>query len=126
MIPFVSEKLDLEVTSVALPMVTLIPEDVERELKEIVGNDYCHLTELDRIVLVLAHRSGEINNIGIQRYRHEHPREIGECLKRLVNKCWLGQFGRARDTYYTLPGQGQSDLLSLFPSSEHYESSSEH
>ncbi|MFP4101852.1 ATP-binding protein, partial [Coleofasciculus sp.] len=37
LIPFVSEKLDLEVTSVALPMVSLIPQDVEIELKEIVG-----------------------------------------------------------------------------------------
>jgi ATP-dependent DNA helicase RecG len=43
-----------------------------------------------------------------------------------VNKGWLEQFGRARGTYYTLPSQGQSDLLSLFPSSEHYEPSSEH
>jgi ATP-dependent DNA helicase RecG len=126
LIPLVSEKLDLEVTSVALPMASFIPEDVERELKEIVGDNYCNLTELDRTVLMLAHRFGEINNIGIQRYRHEHPREIGECLKRLVNKGWLEQFGRARGTYYTLPSQGQSDLLSLFPSSEHYEPSSEH
>ena len=107
-------------------MASFIPEDVERELKEIVGDNYCNLTELDRTVLMLAHRFGEINNIGIQRYRHEHPREIGECLKRLVNKGWLEQFGRARGTYYTLPSQGQSDLLSLFPSSEHYEPSSEH
>ncbi|MBD1890518.1 RNA-binding domain-containing protein [Coleofasciculus sp. FACHB-SPT9] len=126
LIPLVSEKLDLEVTSVALPMASFIPEDVERELKEIVGDNYCNLTELDRIVLVLAHCSGEINNMGVQRYRHEHPREIGECLKRLVNKGWLEQFGRGRGTHYTLPSQGQSDLLSLFPSSEHYEPSSEH
>jgi ATP-dependent DNA helicase RecG len=126
LIPFVSEKLDLEVTSVALPMVSLIPQDVERELKEIVGDDYCNLTELDRIVLVLAHCSGEINNMGVQRYRHEHPREIGECLKRLVNKGWLEQFGRGRGTHYTLPNQRQSDLLSLLPSSEHYELNSEH
>jgi ATP-dependent DNA helicase RecG len=126
LIPLVSEKLDLEVTSVDLPMLSLIPEDVERELKEIVGDDYFNLTEIDRIVLVLAHRSGEINNMGVQRYTQEHPREIGECLKRLVNKGWLEQFGRGRGTHYTLPNQRQSDLLSLFPSSEHYELSSEH
>ncbi len=125
--PLVSEKLDLELTSVALSMVSLIPENVEKELKEIVGDDsYCGLTELDRIILVLAHRFGNISNADIQCYRQEHPREIGECLKRLVNKGWLEQFGRGRGTHYTLPNQNQSDLLSLFPSSEHYESSSEH
>ncbi|NES20794.1 MAG: hypothetical protein F6K41_18135 [Symploca sp. SIO3E6] len=125
--PLVSEELDLEMTSVTLPMVSLIPENVEKELREIVGdNSYCSLTELDRIILVLAHRFVEISNADIQCYRKEHPREIGECLKRLVNKGWLKQFGRGRGTYYTLPNQHQSDLLSLFPSSEHYESSSEH
>ncbi|WP_207714388.1 hypothetical protein [Scytonema sp. UIC 10036] len=32
-LPFVSEKLDLELTTVALPMISLIPEEVERKLK---------------------------------------------------------------------------------------------
>jgi len=126
-IPLVSEKLDLEITSVTLPMVSLIPENVEKELREIVGDDsYCSLTELDRIILVLAHGFGKISNADIQCYRKEHPREIGECLKRLVNNGWLEQFGRSRGTYYTLPNQYQPDLLLLFPNSEHYESSSEH
>ncbi|MCA1991966.1 MAG: hypothetical protein LDL41_07955 [Coleofasciculus sp. S288] len=43
-----------------------------------------------------------------------------------MNKGWLEQFGRGRGTHYTLPNQRQPDLLSLFPSSEHYELSSEH
>jgi ATP-dependent DNA helicase RecG len=125
-IPLVSEKLDLEVTSVSLPMLSLIPEDVERELREIVGDDYCSLTELDRIILVLAHRFGEINNVDVQRYSYEHPREIGECLKRLVKNGWLERDGRGRGTHYALPNQRRQDLFSLLPSSEHYEPSSEH
>jgi ATP-dependent DNA helicase RecG len=125
--PLVSEKLDLEMTSVALPMVSLIPENVEKELREIVGDDsYCSLTELDRIILVLAHGFGDISNADIQCYRQEHPREIGECLKRHVKNGWLEQSGRGRGTHYNLPNQCQPDLLSLLPSSEHYESSSEH
>jgi hypothetical protein len=36
------------------------PENVEEELREIVGNDYCELTELDRIILVLAHQFGDL------------------------------------------------------------------
>ncbi|MEG4800214.1 putative DNA binding domain-containing protein [Microcoleus sp. ARI1-B5] len=124
--PLVSEKFDLEMTSVALPMLSLIPEDVEQELKEIVGDNYCQLTELDRIILVLAHQFGEISNSDIQCYRQEHPRDIGECLKHLVNNGWLAQSGRGRGTQYALPNKGQSDLLSLLPSSEHNEPSSVH
>ncbi len=38
LIPLVSEKSNLEMTSFALPMVSLIPENVEKELREIAGN----------------------------------------------------------------------------------------
>ncbi|MEG4170945.1 MULTISPECIES: RNA-binding domain-containing protein [unclassified Microcoleus] len=124
--PLVSEKLELEMTFVALPMVSMIPENVEKELREIVGDDYCQLTELERIILILAHQSGEISNADIQCYSREHPRDIGECLKRFVNNGWLERSGRGRGTQYALPNKGQPDLLSLIPSSEHYEPSSEH
>jgi len=124
--PLVSEELDLEMTSVTLPMVSLIPENVEKELREIIGDDYCELTELDCIILVLAHQFGDICNSDIQCYRREHPRDIGDCLKRLVNNGWLERSGRGRGTYYALVNQEQSDLLGLLPSSEHYEQSSEH
>ena len=131
-IPLVSEKLELEMTSVALPMLSLIPENVEKELREIVGDNYCELTELDRIILVLAHQFGNICITDIQVYRQEHPRDIGECLKRHVKNGWLEQSGRGRGTYYALPNQSQPDLLSMLPSehykpnSEHYDSNSEH
>ena len=124
--PLVSEKLELEMTLVVLPMVSMIPENVEKELREIVGDDYCELSELERIILILAHQSGEISNADIQCYSREHPRDIGECLKRFVNNGWLERSGRGRGTQYALPHKGQPDLLSLIPSSEHYEPSSEH
>lgn len=124
--PLVSEKLDLEMTSVTLPMMSLTPENIEKELREIVGDNYCELTELDRIILVLAHQFRDICNTDIQLYRREHPRDIGECLKRLVNNGWLERSGRDRGTNYILVNQKQSDLLPLLPSSEHYELSSEH
>ncbi|MDJ0735030.1 MAG: putative DNA binding domain-containing protein [Nostocaceae cyanobacterium] len=125
-IPLVSEKLELEMTSVTLPTLSFIPENIEKELREIVGDNYCELTELDRIILVLAHQFGDICNTDIQFYSKEHPRDIGDCLKRLVNKGWLESSGRGRGTHYSLANQEQPDLLSLLPSSEHYEPSSEH
>lgn len=125
--PFVSEKLDLELTNVTLPMISLIPEEVERELKKIVGYNYCELTELERIILVLAHRFGEISNTDIQCFCREHPRDIGECLKHLVNKNWLESSGKGRGTYYSLFKQEKTgDLLSILSSSKYNEPNSEH
>lgn len=124
--PLVSEKLDVEMTSIALPMISLIPENVAKELKEIVGEHYCELTELDRIVLIAAHRFEAINNGDIQRYRKEHPKEIGDCLKRLVNKGYLKQSGHGRGTQYNLAEREQSNFLLLTSDSEHLPESSEH
>ena len=124
--PLVSEKLDLEVTSVNLPMTSFIPEAVEVELKRIIGDAYRQLGDLDRIILVLAHQFEEISNTDIQRYRSEHPRDISEHLRNLVQNGWLHQSGKCRGTRYTLSNQNSSAQLSLLPSSEHYPPSSEH
>jgi ATP-dependent DNA helicase RecG len=124
--PLVYEDLDLEVTSVNLPMVSMIPEEVIGVLKELVGDEYATLPELERIALALAHRFGEIRNKDIQQYKNEHPRTIGECLKRLVQKGWLQQSGRSRGTSYTLSSCQDTDQLSLLPSSEHSAVDSEH
>jgi ATP-dependent DNA helicase RecG len=124
--PFVSEDLDLEMTSVNLPMVSMIPEAVTEVLKAIVGDDYATLPELDRIALALAHRFGEIRNKDIQEYKNEHPRTIGECLKRLVQKGWLQQSGRSRGTSYTLLNYPDLDQRPLSPSSDHSDANSDH
>jgi len=124
--PLVSENLQLEMTSVALPIVSLIPGNIEKDLRGIVGDNYYDLTELDRIILVLAHQFGDICNTDIQCYSQHHPRDIGECLKRLVNNGWLERSGHGRGTNYTLVHKEKPDLLSLLPSSEHSELSSEH
>jgi ATP-dependent DNA helicase RecG len=124
-IPLVSEKSDIGVTKVTLQMMSFIPEDVEREIKKIVGDDYCNLTELDCIIFALAHQFGEISNFDIQRYRKEHPRDISEHLRSLVQNGWLSQAGRGRGTRYTLLNN-QFSQPSLFSSSEHLPDSSEH
>nr|WP_293133349.1 hypothetical protein [Okeania sp. SIO3I5] len=125
-IPLVSEKLDVESTSLLLPMVSFIPENVEKELKQIIGNNYSNLTELERIILVITHKFGAVSNTDIQRYRKEHPTDIGRCLKRLVNNDYLEKSGEGKGTRYNLPNQGQLDLFSLLTSSDHNEPNSDH
>lgn len=124
LIPLVSEALDLEITSLTLPLASLIPEAVERELRELVGNAYAQLPELDRIILLLAHRFGEIGNADVQPYCREHPRDIGTHLKSLVDHGWLSRSGQARGTRYRLPGHLETGQL--FPDADPEEASSEH
>ena len=125
-IPDVSEKLEQDLTSVILPMVGFIPETIEKELRDLVRDNYSSLTELERIILACTHKFGEITNTDIQYFRNEHPRDIGECLKGLVKNGYLEQSGRSRGTRYTLANQSEPDLFSLLPNSEHYEANSEH
>ncbi|NJK30628.1 MAG: transcriptional regulator [Acaryochloris sp. SU_5_25] len=130
-LPLVKSDAELELTSVALPMASVIPQTVEQEIREIVGDAYSGLTELERIVLMLTHRFGQITNSNVQVYRPDHPRDIGECLKTLVGNGWLQQSGRGRGTRYTLVNQNQSRPLTspykdYAEDSEHYAEDSEH
>lgn len=107
-------------------MVSLVPEEIERELRTLVGEDYKHLFELDRMILMLAHRFGEINNGDIQCYSQKHPKDIGDCLKNLVDKGWLEKSGRGRGTHYSLPTSESKNLLSLLQNTSTSQPSSDH
>ncbi len=112
MIPLVAERPVMEMTRVWLPVSSMIPEDVERELRGVVGEAYTSLDELDRVILMLAHRFGEICNADVQPYRHEHPRDIGVRLKRFVEQGWLEKAGgHGRGTRYRWPKEGIGDLF---------------
>jgi ATP-dependent DNA helicase RecG len=108
----------------------MIPADVEKELRSVVGDAYGSLDELGRVILMLAHRFGEVGNEDIQPYRDEHPREIGGRLKELVSAGWLEKTGHRRGTRYRWPQSGSPDLFATLPSepldSEHLAPRSEH
>lgn len=130
LIPAVADIASLEMTRVWLPVVSMVPADVERELRELVGDAYASISELGHTVLMLTHRFGEIGNEDIQTYRREHPRDIGDCLKRFVQAGWLEKNGHGRGTRYRLARQAGGDLFmgpsSGEQSSEHLEVTSEH
>jgi ATP-dependent DNA helicase RecG len=112
LIPVVAENPALEMTRVWLPVSSMIPEDVEEELRALVGDAYAGLDELERVILMLAHRFGEVGNADIQPYRREHPRDIGAKLKLLVGRRWLDKHGHGRGTRYRWLQSGSPDLFS--------------
>ena len=117
--PVVLEKEDLDMTIIALPLISLIPEEIEKALRKVVGeDDYRNLSELDRIVLVLAYSVGKISNTSVQYYSDKHPRDIGDCLKKLVDSGWLEKDGHGRGTLYSLPKtEDATSSLARLPSS---------
>jgi ATP-dependent DNA helicase RecG len=122
-IPLVAENLQLELTATQLPVVSMIPESVEQELRQVVGEEYQTLDELERTILMVAHHLGEIGNKDIQRYRNEHSRDIGDLLRKFVALGWLIKGGKGSGTRYQWPDPAHQPLLS---SSEHLPDSSEH
>ena len=130
MMPIVAENLELEMTRVWLPVASMIPEDVERELRAVVGDGYKNLDELGRVILMVAHRFGEVGNEDIQHYRSEHPRDIGLRLRQFAASGWLHKTGHGRGTRYRWPKDAPLGLFdSVSPgldSSEQSPVSSEH
>jgi ATP-dependent DNA helicase RecG len=128
--PLVSENLELEMTTVQMPLVSMIPETVEKELRVVVGDAYSTLDELGRMILLLTHSLGEIRNADIQRYLGNHPQDIGQRLRQLTASGWLNKDGHGRGTRYCLckvnsdPVKTVSSVSS--PNSEHLPLSSEH
>jgi ATP-dependent DNA helicase RecG len=119
--PLVSEVYALEMTRIWLPLISMIPAHVEADLRNLVGDRYAELLELDRAILLFAHRFGEISNDDVQPFRDEHPRDIGERLSQLVIWGYLQKSGHGRGTRYWL-----SSSQHLEPSSSHSDSSSSH
>lgn len=111
MTPLVSENPGLEMTQVWLPLASMIPGDVEHELRAVVGDAYNKLDEMGRVILMLAHRFDEIGNADVQPYRAEHPHEIGVRLRQFVEAGWLEKSGHGRGTRYRWPKQAADDLF---------------
>jgi ATP-dependent DNA helicase RecG len=136
--PLVKENLQLDMTVTSLPFVSMIPEEIEREVRSITGENYSSLDDLGRLILVAAHRFGEIRNKDIQHYCKEHPRDIGIRLSQYAESGWLVKDGQGSGTRYRWPNTEQQmpifqgwfgDGITLpdHPSnSEHLGASSEH
>ena len=100
--PLVYEKYDSDLTFVVLPMLSMIPEQVNESLIKLIGNEYHKTDELQRLILVLAHQFSPINNNEISAYSTKHPTDVGEELKRMVKKGWLVSEGKGRGMRYRL------------------------
>ena len=82
------------------------------------------MEELARSILIIVHSLGEVCNEDIQPYRQEHPHDISQTLKRLVDMSCLEKSGYGRGTKYRI--SSLDNKATAKASSEHLSSSSEH
>jgi len=103
---------DTEKITVTLPLLSLVPRMVERELRGIVGTQYARLKELDKLILLMAHQFGEISHPTIQDSSSEHPKIITERLTYLAREGWISRHGTSgRGRTYRLGVPKEPDLV---------------
>lgn len=100
--PLVSVDYDSELTYVLLPLLSMIPENIDRALYDLIGEEYRDLGELQRLILIMAHQFSSVKNKEISSYTTEHPKDVGEVLKKMVNRGWLISSGIGRGMTYEL------------------------
>ena len=105
--PLVYEQYESDLTFVMLPMLSMVPEQVNESLLELIGDEYHQTDELQRLILVLAHQFSVINNNEITAYSTKHPADVTEALKQMVKKGWLVSQGKGRGTRYRLNAKSQ-------------------
>jgi ATP-dependent DNA helicase RecG len=123
-LPLIREDFRLNTTELRLPLTSFIPQELEQHIINIVGDaSYRKLDELARSVLIIIHSLGEVCNEDIQPYRQEHPHDISQALKHLVELGCLEKSGYGRGTKYRIKSLESTDQSNDL-SSEHLQPSS--
>ncbi len=92
-----------------LPLVSMIPDPVLRELERRFGDDLKKLEGDSLQVLVAALMEGEISNQRLQELLTLHRADITTMLRDLVKQGFLVASGLGRGTRYSLPVMPESD-----------------
>ena len=92
-----------------LPMVSLIPEDALRSLRQRFGNAVDSLSPAEIQALATAWLEGAVSNARLQQLLVDHPVDITRMLSGLCDAGHLVSDRRRRWTTYRLPGEGTSE-----------------
>lgn len=127
--PKVEESVQPDRVRVLLPMVSLIPVEVNDELRERFGERFEHLDKTSVQAVVTARVEGGVTNGRMQELTGEHPKDITDMLRALVREGFLVQQNQRRWASYRLAGdspQSQGDSPHSAPDSLHSEVDSPH
>jgi ATP-dependent DNA helicase RecG len=102
--PKIEETVQPDRVRLVLPMVSLIPPEVEAELRERFGQRFAKLDATAVQAVVTARVEGAVTNARMQEITGAHPKDITVVLQTLVREGFLEQQNQRRWASYRLAG----------------------
>ncbi|MBL8340218.1 MAG: putative DNA binding domain-containing protein [Rubrivivax sp.] len=115
--PKIEETLQPDRVRLVLPMVSLIPAEVEAELRERFGEQFATLDETGVQAVVTARVEGSVTNGRLQEITGAHPKDITGVLQSLVREGFLEQQNQRRWASYRLAGDSPQSFPRSSPRS---------
>ena len=115
--PRLEESLQPDRVKLVLPMVSLIPEDVDRSLRLRFGERFSKLDKTAVQAVVTAQVEGNVTNSRMQEITGEHSKDITGVLQNLVRDGLLTQQNQRRWASYRVAEDSPQSSLQLQQSS---------
>ena len=106
--PEFREDFNLSQTYLALRMTSLLPEDAVAAATAAYGSRFLALPQLERLAVVTAFAEEEVNHSRLAELCTNHPADISNALRGLVQNGFLESSGHGRGTVYR-PYEGQPE-----------------
>lgn len=118
--PELREEFEKNQTVFALKMISLYPEPVIEEVREMMGEAFDQMSSLQRIALIIAKSEGCVTHSKLKDVVKDHPHDISQTLVGLVRSVFLEQEGHGRMSFYYFPGEHpmQGELFGFQGSSD--------
>lgn len=118
--PKIEETMQPDRVRLVLPMVSLIPSEVESELRERFGDRFAKLDATAVQAVVTARVEGAVTNGRMQEITGEHPKDLTSVLQTLVRDGFLEQQNQRRWASYRLLGDSPPSSPQSAEDSPHF------
>jgi hypothetical protein len=106
--PSIEERREPDQTLLILRMSSLLPEDVVTDLDSRFGEGFRRLPATQRLALATAAVEGQVTHARLSSITTDHPHDLTQALRSLVEGGFLESLGATRATRYFLPGNPRS------------------
>ena len=124
--PRLEESLQPDRVKLALPMVSLIPDEVDLALRQRFGDRFAKLDTTAVQAVVTAQVEGSVTNARMQEITGEHAKDITGVLQTLVRDGLLTQQNQRRWASYRVAGDSPQSSPQLPGDSPHLDGNSPH
>lgn len=109
--PKIEEAVQPDRVNLVLPMISLIPEEIDQELRSRFGKRFTALDEASVQAVVTARLEGLVTNGRMQEITGAHPKDITAILQALVRDGLLEQQNQRRWANYRLAGDSPQSVM---------------